>query len=328
MSVSVETLALAKKYTDEHSGGSGGTTNYNQLTNKPSINGVELVGNKTTNELGIKDGQTPNITTGTVETLPAGSSVTASITGQTPNLVLNLGIPQGQQGDTGEAATVTVGTTTTGAPGSQASVVNSGTPNAAVLDFTIPSGQTGTGLPPTDTAQDGYVPTFRDGAILWEPPAGGNTPWRLINTISLTEEAKTILVSQDSEGNPFEVDELLVRGWLTCAESTRKNANIGVNGSSQNIAGNLAIIKNMGYFGPCEIHIYDDCDIFRADVIYTDSSAQTDPPSYYNYISSARAVELLTFPSVPYEKITSFGIMCTDASVTFSEKCMLQIYGR
>ena len=46
-------------------------------------------------------GQTPNITIGQVETLPAGSPVTASITGQTPNLVLNLGIPQGQQGDTG-----------------------------------------------------------------------------------------------------------------------------------------------------------------------------------------------------------------------------------
>lgn len=46
-------------------------------------------------------GQTPNITIGQVETLPAGSAVTASITGETPNLVLNLGIPQGQQGDTG-----------------------------------------------------------------------------------------------------------------------------------------------------------------------------------------------------------------------------------
>lgn len=29
----------------------GGATNYNDLTNKPSINGVELVGNKTNEEL-------------------------------------------------------------------------------------------------------------------------------------------------------------------------------------------------------------------------------------------------------------------------------------
>ena len=48
------TLALAKKYTDEHGGGGeGDTTNYNALTNKPKINGVELSGNKTANDLGL-----------------------------------------------------------------------------------------------------------------------------------------------------------------------------------------------------------------------------------------------------------------------------------
>ena len=44
------------------------------------------------------DGETPNITIGTVQTISPGDNATASITGQTPNLVLNLGIPQGQQG--------------------------------------------------------------------------------------------------------------------------------------------------------------------------------------------------------------------------------------
>lgn len=33
--------------------GSGGTSDYEQLINKPSINGVKLVGNKTTADLGI-----------------------------------------------------------------------------------------------------------------------------------------------------------------------------------------------------------------------------------------------------------------------------------
>lgn len=87
--------------------------------------------------------------------------------------------PKGDQGDPGQAATVTVGTTTTGAPGSQASVVNSGTPNAAVLDFTIPSGQTGTGLPPTDTAKKGDVPTWDGQQVVWEPPSGGGE-WELV----------------------------------------------------------------------------------------------------------------------------------------------------
>lgn len=33
--------------------GSGGTTDYNDLTNKPSINGITLTGNKTSIDLGI-----------------------------------------------------------------------------------------------------------------------------------------------------------------------------------------------------------------------------------------------------------------------------------
>ena len=42
-------------------GGSGGTTNYNDLTNKPSINGTPLVGNQTAEQLGLvqKTGDTP-----------------------------------------------------------------------------------------------------------------------------------------------------------------------------------------------------------------------------------------------------------------------------
>lgn len=54
MSISVETLALAKKYTDESGGGGGGgTSNYNQLSNLPGINGVTLTGNKTAADLSL-----------------------------------------------------------------------------------------------------------------------------------------------------------------------------------------------------------------------------------------------------------------------------------
>jgi len=34
-------------------GGGGGTTNYNNLTNKPAIEGQQLVGNKTASDLGL-----------------------------------------------------------------------------------------------------------------------------------------------------------------------------------------------------------------------------------------------------------------------------------
>ena len=44
------------------------------------------------------DGVTPNLTIGTVETLPSGSNATASITGDKENPILNLGIPKGADG--------------------------------------------------------------------------------------------------------------------------------------------------------------------------------------------------------------------------------------
>lgn len=48
-----------------------------------------------------KNGETPNITIGRVDTLPSGSKATAEITGQTPSLTLNMGIPQGREGPAG-----------------------------------------------------------------------------------------------------------------------------------------------------------------------------------------------------------------------------------
>jgi len=52
----------------EGGSGGGGTSNYNDLTNKPSINGVTLSGNKTTSDLGITKsdvglGNVPNVST-------------------------------------------------------------------------------------------------------------------------------------------------------------------------------------------------------------------------------------------------------------------------
>lgn len=50
--VSLATLALAKAYTDAHGGGSG-TDNYNDLTHKPTVNGVEFKGTMTGETLGL-----------------------------------------------------------------------------------------------------------------------------------------------------------------------------------------------------------------------------------------------------------------------------------
>ena len=102
------------------------------------------------------DGETPTLTIGTVTTGAAGTQATATITGTSPNLVLNLTIPQGQDGVDGvdgangtngvdgQSATITVGGVTTGAAGTNATVINAGTGPDAIFFFTIPRGFPGT----------------------------------------------------------------------------------------------------------------------------------------------------------------------------------------
>ena len=46
-------------------------------------------------------GATPNLTIGSVTTLDAGQNATAIITGESPDLTLNLGIPKGADGQPG-----------------------------------------------------------------------------------------------------------------------------------------------------------------------------------------------------------------------------------
>lgn len=46
---------LNKRMKEGGGGGTGGTTNYNSLTNKPSINGVTLTGALTLQQLGIAE---------------------------------------------------------------------------------------------------------------------------------------------------------------------------------------------------------------------------------------------------------------------------------
>ncbi|MDO5765029.1 MAG: hypothetical protein Q4P84_04950 [Elusimicrobiales bacterium] len=68
-----------------------------ELTN--AVN-TALAQAKESGEFDGQDGATPNIHIGTVETLPAGSPATASIGGTAENPILNLGIPQGNAGNT------------------------------------------------------------------------------------------------------------------------------------------------------------------------------------------------------------------------------------
>lgn len=143
-------------------------------------------------------GQTPNITIGQVETLPAESSVTASITGQTPNLVLNLGIPQGQQGDPGQAATIEIVETETVSSDAPAAMVElpDSTPQARRYKAQVPQGvqgPAGIGLPALSGPEDaGKVPVANEDGTDWVlgTGGGGGVPqraWRQIADLDFAQ---------------------------------------------------------------------------------------------------------------------------------------------
>lgn len=54
----VEEDLLELKAAIDSGGGGGGTTDYNALSNKPSINGVELDGNKDSSDIGVEKDMT------------------------------------------------------------------------------------------------------------------------------------------------------------------------------------------------------------------------------------------------------------------------------
>ena len=109
-----------------------------------------------------EDGQTPTISVGTVTTLDPGQDATAEITGETPNLVLSLGIPQGQPGKDGPANTLQIGTVETLEPGQTATAQITGEAPNQTLSLGIPQGQTGkTGATPA--LEIGQVETLEPG---------------------------------------------------------------------------------------------------------------------------------------------------------------------
>ena len=82
--------ALAKKLSGGGGGGGGGTTNYNDLTNKPALNGVEISGNKTSADYKIS-AQVIQVDHGTSDTtyqLPPNQYHTW---GEVASLTLTLG---------------------------------------------------------------------------------------------------------------------------------------------------------------------------------------------------------------------------------------------
>ena len=71
----------------EGGGGGGGTTNYNQLSNKPSIEGQQLIGNKTAAQLGLATSSALNTVISNFEDLITPDNITVEDNGELPSSI-------------------------------------------------------------------------------------------------------------------------------------------------------------------------------------------------------------------------------------------------
>ncbi len=75
----VEEDLLALKEVIEQGGGGGGTTDYNKLTNKPTLNGTTLQGDLTSEDVDVEDNQTVTYDPATEKV-----TITSDVLGITP----------------------------------------------------------------------------------------------------------------------------------------------------------------------------------------------------------------------------------------------------
>jgi hypothetical protein len=186
----------------------------------------------------------PNdLTIGTVETGEFGDPAEVTITGDSPEQVLNFVLPPGQQGP---ATTLTVGTVTASDPGDPAEVTITGDSPDQTINFVLPRGEVGpegpAGLPDQEDNAGKYLTT--DGTDpFWEtvdalPDQTGNEgkylttdgtdpEWAFLSGGSAADEAPTTglvdgSIWLDTDGDILAPNGRLVR-WVKTATAGQTN---------------------------------------------------------------------------------------------------------
>ena len=169
-----------------------------------------------------QNGQNNTLTIGTVTT---GVNPSATITGDSPNQVLNLVLPKGDTGATGQAGTdgttptVTVGTTTTLPAGSPATVTQGGTATNVILNFGIPRGSNSNAL---------SVPTIVDEL----PETGDPNTFYFVPRTYTSTTASGDSLSLNITDNTGGISSFVLEGYTTQSS---------VPGSVNNLTGNVDV---------------------------------------------------------------------------------------
>lgn len=146
----------------------------NKVENVTTISITDENGTTTAQVLDGTDGTNGQNNTLAIGTVSSGVTADATITGESPNQVLNLVLPQGPagaDGADGDTPTIEIGNVTTVSPSTPASVINSGTSTNVILDFEIPQGVQGdtTGCLSTPTVVRSLPATGTPGVFYFVP---------------------------------------------------------------------------------------------------------------------------------------------------------------
>lgn len=234
--------------------------------------------------------------------------------------------PQGEKGDPGEQGLQGI-QGETGPQGPQGPKGDTGDTGPQG-----PAGADGVGLPTVTAEDNGMYAGVVDGAWGKVSAPGGGGEWTAIQTLTLTEEVRTVSVNMDSSGASFACKEILIRQFTTCSESSIQNMSIYVNNSP--VIGNMPMIKNTVGYGPAEIMINIVNGRVKAEVIYVDrvkSTAEFETNTLpYNYVpSTVNSGKWMTnIPFLDASSITSIKLECTNSAVTFGIGSKFDIYGR
>ena len=245
------------------------------------------------------------------------------------------------QNDNGATITITdkngttTATVTNGKDGADGSPGPAGADGKTAYAYAVEGGYTGTetefaaklaeempeALPnPNALTFTGAVTGSYDGsaALSVEIPSGGSggsseeKTWRLIKTIEITEEVASISFGLDEDGNPFEVESLLIYAGLNVKSSGNSQFQVHLNGSSS------AITSPNSFVGTSAKSIYWKTDWAGLRVAVMGSMTY----DFKGVAGGASNVRLADSP----QKITSVAIKLQDTYTFTAGK--LYFYGR
>ena len=153
-----------------------------------------------------------------------------------------------------------------------------------------------------------------EAGALWAPPGsgGGGSDWRLIKIIEITEEVASISFNLDDDGNPFEVESMLIYAGLTVKASANSQFLV-------RFSGNRATISSSNNFlGATAKSIYWETH-------WSGSRVTVMGSSMYDFTATASTANTVRLTKTP-QKITSVTFELQDVTTFTAGK--FYIYGR